>query len=373
MANNVAVDGNGYMWFFSIGADGLPWYAHQSLPGGRFNGSWHWLSRNRTSFTSLVAAANADGRLEVFGVSGDQLMHTYQVCVGDAFSPLSRLGDDIQGRQDAILDGNGHLQVVTCTAAGVCQVIHQDPDSATGTGWTDWIPLNPANPIAGMTDPKISTNQNGCLQVFVVDQARGRIMTSRQSAPGSDTWTALVQLPGLDTAVLGDLAVAVNNGNLATENQWMELFYRGVDGQVNHIQQDGPNSEAWSSGYGMGIVLPTVPDTANLPDGKIQLLAVSAGTIHANRQFGCGCDGWVGWRAFDPQLPESSPALGAAHLAVNDDGRLQAFAFCDDLLNATLAQTPLDGDWGSSWHGFGMGWGYDATGTLIRLREEVTH
>jgi len=66
---DVAANADGRLEVFGVASSGTIWHTWQTQPGGTWVGSWRELYSDNDRLATLVAARNADGRLEVFGVS----------------------------------------------------------------------------------------------------------------------------------------------------------------------------------------------------------------------------------------------------------------------------------------------------------------
>jgi hypothetical protein len=349
MANSLALDKVGTLWYFDVGgfSGRDPWYAYQD-DSGNFTGSgWDWWTDapDLNPTVPLKAVRNADGRLEVFGVLADtsELAHSWQTSPSGTswtWSPWESLGGGPITGYDVILDVNGNLEAVSVTSGGVVQVARQGQSS--GTGWTGWTqPPSSVNVMAG--NPVIASNANGRLQVFGIttgNRNNNYVASSVQQQPGGDSWSPFYELiDPTDAQVTGSLTVAANTG------QRLEIFANNDQGQLLHAWQTEPNSSwtgSWSSFSGSGPDSGTVA-AANLSDGRLQLLAVGGGPFYSNWQGPGGQGGWVGWRSFTPTQPYPFESV---QMAANIHGELVAMCV-STYWYCVVKQTAPTSGWGA--------------------------
>lgn len=176
--------------------------------------------------SSLAAARNDDGHLEVFAISsGHELFHTWQdASSGSGWSAWSSMGgwsDQIAVSQNR----SGRLEVF---ARGSDQALYhrwQGDD-----GWADWARLG--NTIKTFV---VAPNANGPLEVFAIT-ADNSLSHMWQDPSANGGWSPWASLGGWSDM----LAVDRNaDGRL-------EVFARGSDEALYHIWQDPSMEFGWS-------------------------------------------------------------------------------------------------------------------------------
>ena len=137
---------DGRLQVFAIGADAIVHTIWQQTPGGGWSG-WDMLAAANPAVAALAVAQNQDGRLEVFALQQPDsagnvvLSHNWQTAPNGGWSgwqdrPLPSSG---QGMTDlgAIRDQTGCLALVVIGAAG--QPAQAARQTAPGNGWADWL------------------------------------------------------------------------------------------------------------------------------------------------------------------------------------------------------------------------------------------
>ena len=104
-ARTVALDAGDAIHVFAAGSDGALYHAP---PGGvlaRLGGS-------DLAEEAVATARNADGRLAVFARAEDgQLLHSAETTPGGVWSEWEPVGTDVVGSPDALVHGDGRLEV----------------------------------------------------------------------------------------------------------------------------------------------------------------------------------------------------------------------------------------------------------------------
>ncbi|MBI2706352.1 MAG: hypothetical protein HYX32_13840 [Actinobacteria bacterium] len=140
-----AMNSDGTMQLFVVGSDRNLWTIRQFAPGGEFV---LWLSLGGdfpTEFNSVLAAANVDGRLEVFvtGFANGATSHVWQTSPGGSFTPAwtAIKGTlDQPDAQAAIQNADGRLEIFVANLFGVVFNAYQ---MAPATGpWSSLARLN---------------------------------------------------------------------------------------------------------------------------------------------------------------------------------------------------------------------------------------
>lgn len=264
---------------------------------------------------AMTAAANADGRLEVFGrvglMSTGALYHIWQTAPSSGWSAWSSLGGGIGPQFLLVVDNaDGRLEVFAVgTGPGQLEHIWQlDP----GGGWSSWDVLDslpggfPVQLTAGL-------NADGRLELFNV--GAGGLWHNWQTAAGASWagWSTLGTPGGVST--LNGVAVGRNaDGRL-------EVFTTGQNA-LWHIYQTAPNG-AWSGWDNLGnpgVAALDPPSVASNADGRLEgfIAGTNDALFHIYQTAPNG--GWSGWNTLGGE-PAQPVAIG-----MNADGRLEIFA-----------------------------------------------
>ncbi|HEX6872062.1 MAG TPA: hypothetical protein VF163_13270, partial [Micromonosporaceae bacterium] len=143
---------------FSFGWPGAlretTWFRTSNRPGTWYPGG--------TAGDLVVLGANADGRLQVFGLSGGEVRTAHQTSVNGPWTVVYGLGgQDLRG---LALDRNVDGRLELFASGGDGQLYHawqQNPNSA----WSSFYPFG----LSGLSgDLTVAANADGRLQVFAV-------------------------------------------------------------------------------------------------------------------------------------------------------------------------------------------------------------
>ena len=224
------------------------------------------------TLSDLAVATNRDQRLEVFGVSGGIVQHTWQASPGGAFGPWFPFPDTnpLIDRVTAARNADGTLEVFAAT-----RPFSQDPgmnvlhvrQGGGPIGWGDWAWLGEAwkGGVPTLRDVVVGTNADGRLEVFALSAGDGTCYHIYQTAPGS--WDKATWAPLGGGPVNGALAVALDGSGR------LQLFALDVNGLLTHSLQGNPWSEWGSLGFGPFSAFQVGTD----PDGVLVAFAVDAG------------------------------------------------------------------------------------------------
>ena len=246
-------------------------HAWQTSPNGGWS-DWASLGSPPAEFLGAMApAANADGRLEVFGrvglMSSGGLYHLWQTAPGNGWSAWDNLGGGI-GPQFLLVAANadGRLEVfAVSTGPGELEHIWQN---TPGGGWSGWSTLG-SLPGGFPVQLSVGRNANGRLELFNVGV--GGLWHNWQTTPGAGWagWSRLGQPSGVN---LNGVAVASNaDGRL-------EVFATG-DNALWHIWQTAPNGSwsDWDSLGNPGAAALDAPSVGVNADGRLRCLSRASG------------------------------------------------------------------------------------------------
>ncbi|HZV35134.1 MAG TPA: glycoside hydrolase family 76 protein, partial [Verrucomicrobiae bacterium] len=185
------------------------------------NGPWYngWQSLSGT-VAKVVAAANADGTLQIFGLAPDQTIWTSYRTSSGAWSSWIQLPSNV-GLWDFTVTHNsgGGLQIFGNGTSGSIKTIWENSANSY-TNWSGWSTQG----YTGSSSRGIAaaSEQNGLLHVFCV-ATNGNLYHMYENSDGS--WSAPASLGG----TINDISVATwPDGHL-------EVFAACPDGALFHI------------------------------------------------------------------------------------------------------------------------------------------
>jgi LmbE family N-acetylglucosaminyl deacetylase len=283
----------GSVWHWRQVGPGGPWQPPVDIGGGPIS-------------SNLVVAANADGRVEVFGVAkaGHDIVTSYQLGVNGPYSPWVSLGNPngpggrYTGAPFVGANADGRLQVFAKNSGGGISTTYQTAPNAGFSAWTDFG----GGPDIQET-PAAVLRPTGTMMLFA--STRTGVQWWPQQAPNAG-W------PG-PTPLANETVTSAPSAALNADGR-PEFFYRTTSGAVHTIYRTLQGT--WSSpptalgGDGVG------PVSALLAQGRIFLLARNAlGGVSATWQQGpnVGFGPWVG-------LDPSGLATGTPTMVTQPDG-----------------------------------------------------
>jgi hypothetical protein len=261
--------------------------------------------------TGIALAANQDGRLELVAITGRGSMgapggvwHARQIAPNGDWTGWDSLGQPPGGVSShapaAARHANGCLEAVVISDDG--SVWHRGQITPNGDAWSAWQPLDRPGGQAATATPVLAQNQNGHLEVFVVqgdDNPSNRKTiwhTWQQAGAGWSGWHSLDQ-PG--SSAYDAIAVARN-----TDGR-LELFADERSQQGNrkaiwHRRQDPTGPGGWSPWSSLGAppepVRPGAPVLALSSNGHLLLFTVASdGSVWFRRKLPTGAGGWTQW------------------------------------------------------------------------------
>jgi hypothetical protein len=195
-------------------------------------GGWKELYSITDSLKSLRAAANADGRLEVFGVNPlGSIYHTWQTQPGGSWvgswSELYSITDNL-AMLDVASNADGRLEVFGVNPLG--RIYHTWQTQPGGSWVGSWSELYTDNDH--LRSLRAVPNQDGRLEVFGIN-GNGRIWHTWQTQPGGGwvgSWSELYT--DADTLAMLDMA--------SNADGRLEVFGVNTFGQIYHTWQTQP-------------------------------------------------------------------------------------------------------------------------------------
>jgi subtilisin family serine protease len=294
----LAKTSTGSLQAFGTSASGNMFFTKQTAPNAV---TWSlWTPSANTGWLSVAADANADGRVQLLGLTAatNEIFQRQQLSLGSSgFTTWSQLAGRLQSVA-AARQQNGLLQLVGVNKQG--QAWYATQTSAGASTFTAWQQFTGANGglLPAFTSITAEADSDGIINAFAVD-SHGRIWQTRQAADNSSTWAPLTPFSASGSPLTQELAVARDaTGKLS-------LF--AVDAQhVWQIQQAVPGGITWGP-WGVAVNQPNVmhiaAETNN--DGAIHLLEVdSTGVIRQAVQSAAGDIVYV---AHDPLVGNLRP------------------------------------------------------------------
>lgn len=277
----VSHDLDGRLEVFCVGSSHNVMRKSQTSPG---SGWTSWSSLGGNGFTNLQAIANADGRVELFGIgtNGD-IWHVWESAANGGFYStwFDRTGKKIKPGYAVQINADGRLELFGGASDG--HIWHNYQTNAGG-GWKGWLDLG----VAGTSmngDVAAARDRDGRLEVFAIG-SNGDLWVNFQTTAGG-SYYGWVDLGG--NGIKAGFVVGVN----ATGR--LELF--GVRGNNNlwHSAQITPGGswQAWRDLGSTGIDPQLV--VASNADGRLEVFGVGSGNnIVSNFQNSPGAT-WFGW------------------------------------------------------------------------------
>ena len=293
-------------------------------------------------------AANADGRLELFALSGDRkVFHKWQVARNSNWGDWSSLGSPPEGilgniavvRDGRGLDGKGCLNVfAVCSDRSIHGISQVSPNG----GWGQWQLIWPSNGALSST-PALAVNPGRKIELFATatDSPSGAYHMWQQQIGGS--WSNWVKHGGIISPDGGLTLSASADGRL-------ELFVN-VQGGLFHKWQHAVNStwSGWVEHERRGHAFDNVPSLAQHHGGRLELrIPATDGVLYGKTQVDAN-------KQFGPWFPDPIPGIGVdgngprrPAIALNADRRLELFACAGNGSVYHKTQTARDGGW-SNW------------------------
>jgi hypothetical protein len=320
--SSIAMNTDGRLQAFIVDPNNQLQYKTQTSAGSStWSSGWTSLGGAIKADTSPAVARNSDGRLQVFVVGTDNQLYTLaQTSPGSSTwsSSWTSLGGSLRANTDptVISNNDGRLQVfVIDTNNAITYKSQTSPGSSTWS--TSWLSLG--GPIRADTSPAVAKNSDGRLQVVIVG-TNNQLYFRAQTSPGSSTWSSSwVSLSGTLRANSDPTVISNNDGRL-------QVFVVGTNNQLYYKTQASPGSSTWSSGWtslGGAIKADTSPTVARNSDGKLQIFIVSTNNgLYSISQTAAGSSTWSSsWTSLGGSLRDKSdPAV-----VPNADSRLDAF------------------------------------------------
>lgn len=334
------------------GFGGDVWHAWQTAPNGSWT-SWHPFGRPGRGASVPVIARNADGRLEVVVVGGDQaLWHRSQTAPNNGWSDWQSIGQpDAQSPMFLVLAQNADGRLEAAVSANDDfggRAIWHAWQTTPSNGWSGWASLGaPPDDFSGPL--VLGANADGRLELFAPEAFAGgdqEIWHRWQRAPGGQ-WVAWSSLGSPGGELLPDPPPVLGRN----ADGRLELFVVAGDGAVWHRWQTAPNNgwSAWSSLGSQGGGFADLGVGRNA-DGRLELFAtLQHGSDLWRRCQTAPNSSWMPW---ENRGRVAAGMIQGPTLTSAADGRLVLFMRTPDSGGLyQLTQTSPNGDWdlGHSW------------------------
>jgi subtilisin family serine protease len=269
----------GALQAFGTNAAGNLFFTTQT---GKNATTWNgWTLSVNSGWLSAAADANADGRVELLGLTtgANQVFQRQQKAVGSPdFIGWSQLSGSLQSVA-AARQANGLVQLVGVNKEGQAWYSTQTGvGAATFSAWTQFTGTGSLPPFTSIA---AEADSSGVVNVFAVD-AHGRVWQTQQAAVNG-AWLALIPFSPASGRFADEVAVARDGTGR------LDLVTIGADG-VFQVQQTAPGALSWggwAQAVDKGDLTHIAAETND--NGTVALLAVDAnGTIWQSAQTAAG-------------------------------------------------------------------------------------
>lgn len=234
---------DGRLEAFGIGPNNTAWHTWQEVPNGNWIGSWERLHSDRDKLVHLVTARNSDGRLELFGSSpGDnRVWHTWQAAPNNGWHPAwEELYSSADKRTGLVAASNADGRLELFGISPDDNRVWHTWQTAPGDGWIGhWEELY--NKDDKLSSLAVGRNVDGRLELFGTSPNDNRIWHTWQTAPG-DGWSGSWEELYRQDDKLISLVVGRN------QDGRLEVFGVAPDNTIWHTWQVTPNGP-WLGGW----------------------------------------------------------------------------------------------------------------------------
>lgn len=302
-AGPVEANADGRLEIFGIGQNDNVWDNWQTSPSGGWHG-WNNLNQ-QDSKPGVVVARNLNLTLEVFVIGGDKnIWRNHQGVPNGYWSGWKNMGGSGITNVAAAVNADGRIQLF---GLGKNATVWSNWQLVPNGEWHGWTNFGGSGMQSGFVAKQ---NIDGCLDLFAVGKDAS-VWHKRQTSPNAE-WGEWMSLGG--AGIHPRMAVARNAEGC------LELF--GIhNSEVWHSSQTTPGGQQWSGWTNLGGpgIQPGFVVGINW-DGRLEIFGVgNNGDVWHLWQNNGGS--WNDWN--DLGGPGSDPQLAVGN---NADGRLQVFA-----------------------------------------------
>ena len=338
-----AVNADGRLEAFRIGADGRALHTWQTQPAAAWFGSWELFDTSGTRLSSLDVARNADGRLEAIGIATDgSVFHSWQQQPSTAWlgtwQPFYSANDKLRSVK-LVQNADGRLEAIGIGTNGV--VFHTWQTQPSTAWFGSWQRFDSgANQISSLD---VGQNADGRLEVIGI-APDGSVLHTWQQQP-STAWLGTWQPFYSSIDRLSSVKLVRNaDGRL-------EALAISPAGFVFHTWQTQPSAAwfgSWQRFDSNGNQLSSL-DVAQNADGRLEAIGIATdGTVlHSWQQQ--PSTAWLGtWQPFY----STNDRLTTLNVIQNSDGRLEAIGIAPGGNPLHTWQTQPSAAWFGSWTSF---------------------
>jgi probable HAF family extracellular repeat protein len=291
-------------------------------------GPAQWSGLGGILLGNVISAVNAGGELEVFGIGTDYaLWHNVQTAPGGTWEGWTSLGGSaLVGDPSVGMDSGGRLEVfATSFANGLWNIAQTGPGNWSGSVWQ-----NIGYGVKGR--PAVVLDSAGSLQVFARTTNDRLAYTAQQSA-GSSMWQAFGPMGGVITS---NPVAAVDSKGV------VQVFATGTDQALWNIGLTaGGGIFPWTT---FGGAIKGNPVALSRFGSVYVFVHESDDSLSFMFQTG---GAWSGWEGLGGAI------IGDPSVALNSDGRVEAFAIGTDNALWHIWQAAAGGPQWSPWISLG--------------------
>jgi hypothetical protein len=287
----LAPTGNGRLEL--LGANKDAWLFHSEQTGAT---SWSgWAQSATKGWLSVAAGANADGRVELAGLTptGDIWIRAEAAVNTNTWYTWSRLDRPAPATSPMVRAAMAHnhsnrLEVFATNQQG--QVFYRSQTSPGSRTWGAWAQFSFSGHLRSIT---AVANDDGRIELLGTDDA-GQVWHAAQTSATDNDWSTFTKLG--DFGVASIAAARNDNGNL-------ELVGVDTGGGAWHRTQTSRGSTAWSNWAPLprNTIADITADTDS--NGRVQLVGVdNLGNIWQTRQTTPNSTNYQGWTQISGQL-----------------------------------------------------------------------
>ena len=274
-----ATDATGKLELFDAVGGQLLYSTQTSAGSSTWSGWGDFSDPNVAALTSLAAATDNAGNIEVMGLDdAGHIWHRWQTSQA-TWSPWTAV-DGLLDSVALVNDNAGLLELFGTNAQG--QTFHR---TLTSTGTNQWSNWDQITGIAGLHSIAAAKDADGRLEAMAAD-SQGNTFLRWQTSPGGP-WSIWAPWGG----ITNQLSMVADGGDGHLEV--LGTTPGGVVSQIFQLAANGATGwSTWNNGFGSGLTNVT---TARNLDGRVQAFATTpTGQVSTSSQILTG--GWTTWQ-----------------------------------------------------------------------------